>query len=122
MSDERVVIGFSREQVVVNRNDNTVFVDVEKMDDATCEVKNFQVVAASAEQLAAQASHSASSSELGEIQQGLEMLEEELVMLKEENEALRETMDDILDVVQYLADKNVSTGERVLEKIDNIEN
>ena len=50
------------------------------------------------------------------------MLEEELVMLKEENEALRETMDDILDVVQYLADKNVSTGERVLEKIDNIEN
>jgi len=113
VSDERVLIGFKREQLVVNRSDNTVFVDGKKMDDATCEIKNYEIVAASAQQLSAQADSSASSSELSEIKERLSMLEEE-------NENLRESIDDILDVVEYLADKNVSTGERVLEKLEGI--
>jgi hypothetical protein len=112
-SDERIVIGFKREQVVVNRSDNTVFVDGKKMDNAVCEVKNYKVVAASAEQLSAQASSSASSSELSELQR-------RLVVLEEENEKLRKSVDDILDLFEYLADKNVSANERVIEKIKSI--
>ena len=113
ISDERVVIGFDREQVVVNRSDNTVFVDGIKMDGALCEVKNYQAVAASAEQLSAQASNSASSSELSEIQR-------RLVILEEENENLRELLDGILDVVEYMADRDASTSERVFEKLEGL--
>lgn len=113
VSDERVVIGFKREQVIVNRSDNTVFVDGKKMENAVCEVKNYKVVAASAEQLSSQASNAASSSELSELQQ-------RLVVLEKENERLRKSVDDILDLVEYLADKNVSANQRVIEKLKGI--
>ena len=115
VSDERVVIGSKRAQIVVNRSDNTVFADGKQVDNAVCEVKNYKVVAASAEQLSAQASNSASSSELSELQQ-------RLVVLEEENDKLRKSVDDILDLVEYLSEKNVSANERVIEKIERIKN
>ena len=66
-----------------------------------------------AKQPSAPNSSSTSSSELSEVQR-------RLVMLEKENEKLRNSIDDILDMVEYLADRNLGTSERVLEKIGDI--
>ena len=42
------------------------------------------------------------------------------MILEKENEKLRNSIDDILDMVEYLADRNLGTSERVLEKIGDI--
>jgi hypothetical protein len=113
ISDERVVIGFKREQIIVNRADRTVFVDGKVMENTTCEVKNYKVVAASEQQLSTQADSAVSSSELGEIKKSL-------MMLEDENKKLRELLDGILDVVEYMADRDASTSEKVLEKLKGL--
>jgi len=113
VSDERVVI-FNKEegQLVVNRVDETVFLDGQQMD-GTCEVKNYKVVAASEQQLSAQADSAVSSSELGKIKKSL-------MILEEENKKLRELLDGILDVVEYMADRDASNSEKVLEKLKGL--
>jgi hypothetical protein len=113
VSDERVVISNKDEgQLVVNRVDETVFLNGQQMD-GTCKIKNYTVSAVSELQLSAQAGSAVSSNDLDEIK-------ESLMMLEEENKNLRELLDGILDVVEYMADRDASTSERVLEKLEGL--
>lgn len=113
VSDERVVIFNKKEgTLVVSRIDKTVFLDGQQMD-GTCEVKNYKVVAASEQQLSAQADSVVSSSELAEIKKSL-------MMFEDENKKLRELLDGILDVIEYMADRDASTSEKVLEKLKGL--
>ena len=42
------------------------------------------------------------------------------MMLEDENKKLRELLDGILDVVEYMADRDASTSEKVLEKLKGL--
>ena len=114
VNDQRVVFDFRNgNQIVVNRTDKTVFMDGEKMEDSTCEVKNYTVVPASEQLRSAQADSAVSPSELDEIIK-------RIMMLEEENKKLRELLDGILDVVEYMADRDASTSEKVFEKLKGL--
>jgi uncharacterized membrane protein len=83
------------------------------MEGSTCEVKNYTVVPASEPQLSAQADSAVSPSELDEIIK-------RIMMLEEENKKLRELLDGIVDVVEYMADRDASTSEKVFEKLKGL--
>lgn len=83
------------------------------MEDTTCEVKNYTVVPASEQLRSAQADSAVSPSDLDEIIK-------RIMMLEEENKKLRELLDGILDVVEYMADRDASTSEKVFEKLKGL--
>jgi hypothetical protein len=112
-TDDRIVVNFKVEQLIVMRSDNSVFVDGELMPDATCEVKNYLVVAPTEQQLKAANDSGISSGELDD-------LNEKIKNLQDENKKLSDLLYEVIDIVEYIADKNISANERVIEKLLNV--
>jgi len=116
LSEQRLVMTLGREQLVVDRSNNTVFVDGEMMPDATCEIRNFVVAAATPGTSAAAAPGPAAVPADAVII----ALTERLDRLEEENHALRDQIEGLADALMYLTDRQDATYSNLFDKLEGI--
>lgn len=112
LSEERLVMTVGREQLVVDRANNTVFVDGEMMPNATCEIRNF-VAAAPTTAAAAPAPTAPADGALAALTERLDRLEDE-------NLELRDQIEKLADALIYLTDRQETTYVNLFDKLEGI--